>query len=117
VTNVAWPGRRSDVVNALQILGTARPRELSRWPGLDEAVHWLVDDTWWDHQEPAGDGTILHDDHEAAAITAVLGPLVAILDEIGPDEDDDVYLVHPRWEQVADAARHAHRLLIDEAAS
>ncbi|MEU6073881.1 hypothetical protein [Micromonospora sp. NPDC047074] len=53
--------------------------------GLTEAVHWLIDDTFWDQRHPRHDiGTILASTSEADAIAATLEPLIAILDELGP---------------------------------
>ncbi|WP_116505430.1 hypothetical protein [Micromonospora sp. B006] len=45
---VAWPDRRADITNALSVLATLRPHGIALWPGLTEAVHWLIDDTSWD---------------------------------------------------------------------
>lgn len=112
MTAITWPDRRGDVVNALSILAALRPHETPSWPGLTEAVHWLIDDTFWDQHRPHHDvGTILADTAEADAITATLAPLSAILDELGPVADDDDYLAHPRWPEVTRAATDAHHLM------
>jgi hypothetical protein len=52
MTTVAWPGRRGDVINSLFILMTLTTRSVESWPDLTAAVHWLVDDTFWDLYPP-----------------------------------------------------------------
>jgi len=112
MTTIAWPDRRADIINALSVLATLRPHRTTSWPGLTEAVHWLVDDTFWDQHHPRNEiGTVLADADEATAITATLEPLSAILDELGPTAADDDYLTHPRWHEVTHAAADAHRLM------
>ncbi|MEU4366689.1 SCO4402 family protein [Micromonospora chersina] len=112
MTTIAWPERRADIITALSILASLRPHTPTSWPGLTEAVHWLVDDTFWDQRSPHNDvGTILGDANEADAITATLDPLSAILDELGPTAADDDYLTHPRWHEVTHAATGAHQLM------
>lgn len=74
-------------------------------------MHWLIDDTWWDENEPASTvGTILANDREVAAVAAVLTPLLAMIDELG-DAADDAFLTHHRWPEVAGAASEAQQLL------
>ncbi|MGC4891214.1 SCO4402 family protein [Micromonospora sp. DT227] len=112
MTTIAWPDRRADIITALSILATLRPHIPTPWPGLNEAVHWLIDDTFWDQRSPRSDiGTIVGDAKEADAITATLKPLSAILDELGPTAADDDYLTHPRWHEVTHAAADAHQLM------
>ncbi|MGX1613277.1 SCO4402 family protein [Micromonospora chalcea] len=109
---VAWPDRRADITNALSVLATLRPHGIALWPGLTEAVHWLIDDTSWDVRDPHDDiGTVLADRGEAEAIIATLEPLLAVLAELGPTAPDDAYLAHSRWHEVARAATGAHRLM------
>jgi hypothetical protein len=76
------PDCGADLIGALDALMTLTPQTLERWPGLTEAVHWLVDDTWWDERDMA----------ESIRFTA--------------------YLRHERWSDVRSAAASAHRLLI-----
>lgn len=107
------PGTRADIVVALDLLVTLTPETTERWPGLTEAVHWLVDDTFWDERDVAESiGWTLRDGQEVAAIRAVLVPLLAVLDELGPLAPDPDYLRHRRWPDVRIAAGNAHRLLI-----
>lgn len=55
--DIEWPDLRQDVLNALDVLA-AEPPILDenghdpRWPDLKNAVHWLVDDTFWDTATP-----------------------------------------------------------------
>jgi hypothetical protein len=117
VDRVTGPERRADVVAALTTLATLRqtmkrPDVTEAWPGLGEAVHWLVDDTWWDARDPADDvGTLLRDADEAAAVSAVLAPLLEILDEVGPTARDAEFVAHRRWHETAIAASRARKLL------
>lgn len=106
--SIAWPGRRADVVAGLEVLAAEPPPAAGardrRWPPLTDAVHWVVDDTWWDQRPPADDiGTILRDRAEADALAAVVAVLVGVLDEVGPDDDAAVF-AHPRWAEVRRAA-------------
>lgn len=79
------PGTRADIVVALDLLVTLTPETTERWPGLTEAVHWLVDDIFWDERDVAESiGWTLRDEQEVAAIGAVLVPLLAVLDALGP---------------------------------
>jgi len=106
------PGMRGDIIVALDVLVTRTPETIKQWPGLTEAVHWLVDDTFWDMQDVTGSiGWMLLDEREVAAIKAVLVPLLAVLDELGPHEPDPEYLRHLRWPDVRTAAGNAHRAL------
>ena len=113
---VVWPDWRGDVVAALRRLSTISLADITVHPDLEDVVHWLVDDTWWDHHPPADDvGRLLRDDDEAAAVDAVLHPLLSLLDAIGPSAQDDDYLRHPEWPRVAEAAASAvHVLTGDE---
>jgi hypothetical protein len=115
MTGVAWPERRADVVAALDTLASfarRRAAEPRPWPDLGDAVQWLVDETWWDERDPAQDiGLLLRDTDEATAIGAVLAPLLAMLDALGPTAPDSDYLAHPRWRETATAAARARRLL------
>ncbi|GIF47199.1 hypothetical protein DFJ67_7177 [Asanoa ferruginea] len=89
MATIAWPDRRADIIAGLAVLVTLRAHSLMPWPGLTEAVHWLVDDTHWDQLPPLRDiGTILASASEADATTETIQPLLAILDELGPAEPD-----------------------------
>ena len=110
--SVEFPDWRADVAAGLARLAQITPRDLGEWPDLSNAIHWVVDDTWWDHRSPRGDvSLLLTDQDEAAAVEAVLDPLLKILDELGPVAPDVDYVQHPSWPLVAAAALKAQQLL------
>jgi hypothetical protein len=108
---------REDVVAALEVLADrdAHGRWLDggrTWPGLADAVHWLVDDTGWDGRPAADDvGTVLRTDDEAAAVQTVVDRLRALVDELEPTDDDARYVSHPGWAGVVEAGERALRVL------
>lgn len=114
------PGRRDDILSALTVLATITPATLHHWPGLTEAIHWLIDDTGWDRYYENGQeifnpdlaiGDILRDRSEVTAIGAVLAPLLDVLGDLGPRRADTEYLGHHRWPGVLAAAHSAYALL------
>ena len=116
---VQWTGRRLDVIDALEALAKLPTADPAPRPDLHDAVHWLVDDTWWDHHPPAEEiGFILTDQREAIAIEVVIAPLLAVLDELipgasgNPISDADCF-DHRDWPKVRSAADRAYRLLSD----
>ncbi len=112
--DVRYPGLRGDVVAALELFAELdREAVEQRIGALTNAVHWLVDDTFWDMRDPSEDiGYRLRDHREVAAIKAVLGPLLLVLGELGPVAPDVDYLDHRGWPDVVAAARAAQRLLV-----
>ena len=93
---VEWPDRREDVLNALDIL--ASPNPSAEWPTLTEAVHWLVDDTFWDVRDPKEDiGALLVDEHEAAAVRSVVSAVGAVAERQGPTASDQAWLDDFSW--------------------
>jgi hypothetical protein len=106
---VEWPFRRQDVLNALDILSTTPgvPKDGSApWPTMTDAVHWLVDDTFWDVRDPAEDiGSLLLDEHEAAAIRGVVAAVVAVSER--PTPPDQEWFDDPGWPVVRKLARRA----------
>jgi hypothetical protein len=112
MTELESPGTRSGIIEALDVLATVTPEDTERWPDLTAAVHWLVDDTLWDQFDVAESiGWTLRDEQEVAAIRAVLDPLLAVLDALGPLAPDPSYLRHRSWPDVRAAAGNAHRVL------
>ncbi|MEU3770415.1 hypothetical protein AB0E55_35590 [Amycolatopsis keratiniphila] len=104
--DVAWPGRREDVLNALRVLA-AEPPVLDgvgrddRLPDLTNAVHWLVDDTPWDLVDPATSiGTILRDSHESDVIREVVAAVVAVSDRQGAASSDAAWFGDSGWSDV-----------------
>lgn len=111
--DVAYPGRRQDVLNALGLLAADIP-ELGRtgqdtsWPNLTEAVHWLVDDTSWDVHDPIDSiGAILHDEAEADAVRAVVTAVVAVADRQGAAATDASWYGDRNWPDVRRLAADA----------
>jgi hypothetical protein len=47
--------RRLDIIAALNVLAAPDPAVPGREPSLTEAIHWLVDETWWDKHDPVRD--------------------------------------------------------------
>lgn len=114
---VAWPGRRADVMNALDVLAAFRP-ELTddgkdpRWPDVTVAVHWLVDDTGWEVQDPvASVGTILRDETEAHAIRDIVAAVVLASNRQGPTASDAHWFRDEGWSEVRRAAGNAAAVL------
>lgn len=108
--DVAYPSRRQEILDALDVLA-AQPPELAdaehdrRWPGVTEAVHWLVDDTAWDLDGPARSiGYILRDEKEAELISVVVQAIVRISDRQGPTAPDAAWFGDPDWINVRAAA-------------
>jgi|SRR4051812_36106517 hypothetical protein len=118
---IEWPGRRGEIVDALQFFATIRTVSLQEQDqDFTNAVHALVDDTFWDLYYEEGNerfnpvasiGRILRDHHEVDLIAAVLDPLLTVLRDLGPVRPDPEYLAHPRWPDVATTAAAAHQAL------
>ncbi|WP_313888084.1 SCO4402 family protein [Lentzea alba] len=111
--DVAWPGRREDVLSALRTLA-AEPPTLdgegrdTRWPDLTNAVHWLVDDTLWDLVDPATSiGTILRNGHEADVIREIVTAVVAVSERQGTMASDATWFGDSGWCEVRRLAANA----------
>lgn len=111
--DVAWPGRREDVLNALKVLAAEPPvldgagRD-SRWPDLTNAVHWLVDDTPWDLVDPVTSiGTILRDGQESDVIRDVVAAVVAVSERQGSMSSDAAWFSDSGWSEVRRLATKA----------
>jgi hypothetical protein len=104
-SSVAWTSMRRDVIDALRTLATLEADEAERDPEFTDAVHALVDDTWWEHQDPGRFiGLVLVDEAEARGARDVVAALVTVLDEVGPTAAYDSYLGHPGWPRVTTTA-------------
>ena len=110
---VEWPDRRMDVLNGLDILASTPPGldqhgSDDRWPDVRNAVHWVVDDTWWDQQDPEESiGTLLESVEEAEAVAAVVREIVSVSDHHGAQASDQVWSDDEAWPRVRAAAQHA----------
>jgi hypothetical protein len=111
--DVEWPFRREDVLFALDTLA-AEPPDLQgdeldpRWPDLKNAVHWLVDDTWWDHNDPRESiGTMLRNEDEAIAVEKIVAMIVRVSERQGPTASNTKWFGDPDWPQVRTLAAQA----------
>ena len=114
IEDVRYPGLRGEVIDALELFTVLSPQNVGQRVGdLTNAIHGLVDDTFWDMRDPSEDiGYRLRDGEEVAAINAVLEPLLVVTGELGPVRPDVEYLRHRRWPDVVAGAGAAHRLLV-----
>ncbi|MFC2177130.1 hypothetical protein ACFLRH_01805 [Actinomycetota bacterium] len=109
---------RPDVIAALETLSA--PGMHSKWeqgertwPHLDDAIHWLIDDTGLDVY-PATSATqdvyLFSSDEEARLVQSAVDMLGALIDELG-DVSADHYVRHGNWGSVAEACRRAHEVM------
>lgn len=117
LVDVEWPDRRADVLAALDCLASAPPglsgdEADPRWPDLTNAVHWLVDDTWWDQRDPVADmGLILANESEADAIRAAVAALLTVARRTGATAADRVWFGDPSWGVVRELSARAGQIL------
>lgn len=70
-----------------------------RWPDLRNAVHWVVDDTAWDHHDPAEDiGYLLESEGEADLARQLVDAFLG-LEAVRPRSDQG-YFEDPAWPEV-----------------
>lgn len=105
-----------DVLTALDTLAAEPPDLVNgqdpRWPSLSDAVHWLVDDTWWDHHDPVESvGTLLRSEQEARAVRRVVKAIVAVSERQGPTAPDGEWFGDEAWASVRSAAQEAAAVL------
>jgi hypothetical protein len=114
---VEWPDRRTDVLNALELMSAGPPLLASddsdnRWPNLTNAVHWLVDDTTWDINDPSESvGLILLNEHEADAVRETVSAVVEVGERQGSEASDGAWFGDPEWGRVRSLARSSADLL------
>ena len=102
--------QREDVIEGLKVLANPEPAE-GRWPDLTAAIHWVVDDTFWDQHDPADDiGHTLRDALEAAGVRELVARLGEGCSSLGEAPDAD-YFAHPLWALVQDLARECLSIL------
>lgn len=105
--------RRGDVREALLLLSSDVPALTPsgmdpRWPSLTEAIHWLVDDTWWDLRDPSDDvGVYLRSSAEADALRLLVRAIMDVHDRHGPLAPHAAWYGDPAWPQVQALARQA----------
>jgi hypothetical protein len=114
--NVAFPDWRADVLAALTFLASEPPLPgdvlpEAAAPDLDSAVHWLVDDTFWDvHDATESIGTILRGPEEASAVNGLVAAVLAVADRHGNDASDATWFSDPDWVHVRALATFALNL-------
>ncbi|NUU16941.1 hypothetical protein HP550_06715 [Cellulomonas humilata] len=108
-----FPDRREDVLAALECLA-GEPPHLSgtdvdpRWPDVRNAIHWLIDDTWWDTTDPSESiGGTLCDEREAAAVSRVVEAVLAVARRRQPDDVDSLWFGDTSWPLVRTSAGEA----------
>lgn len=110
-----WPWRRPDLLTSLELLRDEPPALPTdgidpRWPDLTFAVHYLVDDTFWDQTDIADSiGLILRDQTEADMARELVDLLVRVSDRQGAASSDACWFGDPDWPSVREAAS---RLLV-----
>lgn len=113
---VQWPDMRENVIAGLEVLAAPVPALSAdgvdqRWPDLTNAVHWVVDDTWWDqHDATESIGTLLEDSDEAAAISAVVAAVVGVADRRATASDNE-WFSDSEWPTVQELAAFALNLM------
>jgi hypothetical protein len=101
------------VINRLDTLASTppatRPSSANpRSPDLNNAVHWVMDDSWWHHQDPAERvRLILHDENEARALRAVVELVVRVSERHGAAATDAMWFADPDWSEVRQLALFA----------
>lgn len=56
-------------------------------------------------------GTTVVDQRESTLLQTVVDAILLILDELGPLQQDEVYLEHPRWPDVRHTSRMAFKAM------
>ena len=107
---LSMPERREELILFLKELEMNDPRvawhaETKRGlaSSIDEVFHFFFDDNDFDEDAI---GVTLLSRSEVASIQSLKTQLEAILESVG-DEDDDVFVEHPRWSDVPAAASKA----------
>lgn len=104
-----WPERRADVLWSLDTL--AGEPKVGLGPDgslLESAVHFLVDDTFWDVHDAAGSiGTILANDAEVEAVRPLVAAIVRVSDRQGATAPDEAWWADAEWPLVQRLAGEA----------
>lgn len=106
------------MIAALEVLASDPPllaagEDDPRWPDLTNAVHWLVDDTWWDHRDPIGSvGLILENELEAGRARDLVELVVSVADRQGPSSPDAAWFGDALWSDVRKAAAAMLALMV-----
>jgi hypothetical protein len=112
---VEFPEMRLNALVGIDTLAEAPPILLpgqrdGRWPDLTNAIHWMIDDTSWDHRPPHETiGTLLEDEAEATAAAGLVELLLALIADHG--DADASYFADARWPEVRRLAADLARLM------
>ena len=116
--SLSMPNRRAELILYLEELQLADPQPLWRAEeerglssGVDQVFHFFFDDN--DFDEDAIGATLLNK-VEVEAIKSVKAKLDAILSIIG-DRGNNVFVEHPLWPEVSEAASNARMRLTRQA--
>lgn len=86
-----------------------------RRPDLTNAIHWLVDDTWWDTHDPSKwIGLTLRDTNEADGIRRVVATVLDVADRVGGGSPDAEWFADALWPLVRSQAAEGLELLGDD---
>jgi len=86
-----------------------------RWPDLTNAIHWLIDDTWWDRDDPVNSvGILLRNDAEAKAVAAVVKAIDEVAEHRGATSTDREWFADEAWPVVRKRASEAAALFREE---
>jgi hypothetical protein len=81
-------------------------------PDLTDAIHWVVDDTWWDVRSPeASIPSVLRNTDEALLVADAVQKLLVVLDALGPVAPDRDYTRHDGWPAVRSSCQRAYDAL------
>lgn len=111
--SVRFPQFRRDVIAGLeafsshQLAVSWRAGE-STFPSITDAVHWIIDDTWWD-TKPVADsvGLLLTSPAEAEAVGAAVEAVLAVVEAVGPDSSDAAFAAHDLFPAAQERCRAA----------
>jgi hypothetical protein len=106
--------QRHDVLAGLEVIASDPSIGESGWdgtyPGLGNAITWVVDDTWWDQNDPSTDlGRLLHSTAEVEAVRHVVAAILDVARRHEPGTPDSEWVGDVEWPRV--------RLLAGEAAT
>jgi hypothetical protein len=116
VSELKLPEMRQNFIGGLEVFTEEPPHPRGQLPGSTKAVHWFIDDTFWDVYPTSDDiGMTLWNEAEAEAeaVSIVVSGILAILEDVGgASSKDSKYFKHRQAPAVRAAARDALDLLL-----
>ena len=110
---LAYPEMRAELVDCLGQLSDPRlrrPQKEEPSP-LDQAIHFLFDDTPLSDEPARALGYYLIDQEEVDAVSRVVRALDQLLEAHGIKQPDSFYIRQPEWKVVEATAAKAYELL------